>query len=80
MEWLAGMGALVTVLLMTFEPFSQQAIDFKEKVVMLRNESGRISYATDFTDLQFVYGGDSIALIPDGKFMRSVWIDMMHSL
>jgi hypothetical protein len=69
MAWLAGIGALVTVLLMTFEPFSQQAINFDEKVVLLNNATGGISVASTFTDEPFI-GGAEIAA--PRKLMRSV--------
>lgn len=48
--WLAGVGALVTVLVMTYEPFSQQAIRIGEKVVLLKNETGAIWSKENFYD------------------------------
>jgi hypothetical protein len=69
MAWMAGVGALVTVLLMTFEPFSQQAIDFDERVIMLRNETGRFSYAGGFSDEQFAYDSGALRYIPGSKSM-----------
>jgi hypothetical protein len=69
MAWLAGMGALVTVLLMTFEPFSQQAIDFDEKVILLGNETGRVFYADGFSDEQFAYDDGALNYIPEGRLM-----------
>lgn len=65
--WLAGVGALVTVLVMTFEPFSQQAIHVGEKVVLMKNESGAIWSKKDFGDLMFI--GNAV-YIPEGK----LWI------
>jgi hypothetical protein len=67
--WLASIGALVTVLLMGFEPFSQQAIDFDEKVVLLTNVTGGVSVASTFSDEQYDGGAEVSASC---KLMRQI--------
>jgi hypothetical protein len=69
MAWMAGVGALVTVLLMTFETFSQQAIDFDERVIVLGNETGKLSYAGGFSDDQFAYDSGALRYKAEGKSM-----------
>ncbi|KAF2628866.1 hypothetical protein BU25DRAFT_390852 [Macroventuria anomochaeta] len=54
--WLAGVGALITVLMTMFESFTQQAIHFEEKVVLLKNETGSIPFARTLSNDQFAYG------------------------
>jgi hypothetical protein len=53
---LAGIGALVTVFSIMFEPFTQQAIHFPEKVLPLTNETGTISYSKGLSDLPWSWG------------------------
>lgn len=53
---LASVGALTVVLMTTFETFSQQAIHLTSKSVLLRNETGFITYNQDFSDVQFAGG------------------------
>ncbi|KAH7073498.1 hypothetical protein BKA63DRAFT_603866 [Paraphoma chrysanthemicola] len=61
MARLAGIGAVVTVLLIMFEPFSQQAISFTSKDTRLYNEWARIAWTDSFSDFQFNWGASLIA-------------------
>jgi hypothetical protein len=67
MVWLAGLGALVMVLMTMFEPFSQQAISFTAKDTQLSNETAMISWTDTFSDMQFNWGA---SLIADGRLIR----------
>jgi hypothetical protein len=64
--WLASVGALITLFMMTFEPFSQQAIHVTQNYVRLRNETGRIAYSGDLSDLDYEYGA---VPIPTSKLL-----------
>jgi hypothetical protein len=59
--WLASVGALITLLMMAFEPFSQQAIHVTQNYVRLRNETGKVAYSGDMSDLDYEYGAVPIA-------------------
>lgn len=64
--WLAGIGALVTVLATAFEPFSQQAIHFSERTLRRYNGTAWIGFTNDWSDSSNMYGAIS-AIQPKSK-------------
>ncbi|KAH7089939.1 hypothetical protein FB567DRAFT_590730 [Paraphoma chrysanthemicola] len=75
MARLAGIGAVVTVLLTTFEPFSQQAISFNSKDTRLYGNWAGIAWTDTLSDLQFNWGA---SLIADVRF--NFTISMMQAM
>jgi hypothetical protein len=47
---LAAFGSIITILLLTFEPFTQQVIDFNSQRAILTNNSGFVSTTNTFTE------------------------------
>lgn len=62
---LASAGAFLMLLMLAFEPFTQQVIQFNSRNIPLLNETGSMSYTKSLSDLQY-YGNTSPNL--DGKF------------
>ena len=50
---LASVGALITVLLLAFEPFTQQVVNVKTKDIWMSNETSTVSYTTAFKDYRY---------------------------
>jgi hypothetical protein len=63
---LASLGALVTVILLAFEPFAQQAIDFTTHLALLKNVTGSVTKTSAWSDVNFE--GSRSPLNDYGKF------------
>ena len=50
---LASLGALITVILLAFEPFAQQAVDFSTHLVPLSNIAGFVTKTNAWSDVHF---------------------------
>jgi hypothetical protein len=62
---LASVGAFVMLLMLAFEPFTQQVIHFYSTDSLLRNETGTIFYTHSLSDARFAYGAS------DGRKRKS---------
>lgn len=45
--WLASLGSIITLLLLGFEPFTQQILEFPTRLAPAKNATGSISYVND---------------------------------
>lgn len=50
---LASVGALITVLLLAFEPFTQQVVRVETKDIWMSNETSTVSYTSAFKDYRY---------------------------
>ncbi|KAF2466299.1 uncharacterized protein BDR25DRAFT_268730 [Lindgomyces ingoldianus] len=50
---LASVGAVLTILLLLFEPFAQQVLEFPSRLSVLKNETGWMSASHAFSDFGF---------------------------
>ena len=66
---LGSLGALITILLLAFEPFTQQVVRVQFRDMHMANETSTVSYTTSFSDSRFGYGIDARTVDPKSEFI-----------
>ena len=68
---LASLGAFITILLLAFEPFTQQVVRVQVKNTLMKNETSALSYALSFTDSCYKTKKPDPTVDPRGKCFLS---------
>ena len=77
---LASLGAFITILLLAFEPFTQQVVRVQVKNTLMKNETSNFTYALSFTDSRFKGEDSDRTVDPQGTFFRTVTQNALYFL